>query len=779
MARGRKKKIADPVIDKAVEVINNIIDSGETDTLDNKIYNAPVNVDEEVTEGLLAARSEYVRDYNTKNDEFTDWDVKFDDEIRFFDSNLSYELTGYRPVNETQGLDFDPNWFTEAKRIKIESKVYCSYPKGSKKYIDFWKQQFKYCNEGFVSHGYRISGDNYFFLNFYRLKDITSVKIAGSGRKSGFPSFYAKQYEYFHYIELCERLGKDVCALKARGVGFSEIAASLGVRLYSTVREAHVLYSAYSDDFLSAVLRKCWEQLEYLNSDTEGGMRHVRQKYNSDDHKRASKLNKQREESGFMSEILGIAADIPRKLRGDRADRLFFEEAGSNPVLVKTYLQSRALVEISGSKFGTRFVWGTGGDSGAPLAGLSKMFTNPEGFNVLPYRHNYTKTGEQVLTAYFIPAFTFVNAEGFIDNRGVTNTKKAKAYYEEERNKLLDDPQAYMTECAEFCFTPDDALALEGDNDFDTVLLQEQLSNIILHKVGPRFEPGYLEYKFKGNEHRPENITGFKWIPNPKGKIFILEHPLRDANNKPYRNLYVAGIDGIDLGKDDTSEGTSKSSEFCLVIKRRVQGLEPPQYVAIYKDRPKDIREAYKITLRLLEYYNCKAVLEKSKVSILTFFRERKKENAYLMRRPRATLSDIQRGSSKEFGAPATEAIIRHQLDLIAAYISDYCQEIWYEPMLQELIKYSYENKRYYDIVAAMGMAELGDEEMAGVIPQQVEKYEDEWQDIGWYIDDNGVRRYGVIPKDNNQKANFSLEHNYDDGRLRTSDPRYNQGGIL
>lgn len=241
-------------------------------------------------------------------------------------------------------------------------------------------------------------------------------------------------------------------------------------------------------------------------------MRHVRQKYNSDYHKRASKLNKQREESGFMSEILGIAADIPRKLRGDRADRLFFEEAGSNPVLIKTYLQSKALVEISGRKFGTRLVWGTGGDSGPALAGLSEIFNNPEGFGVLPYRHSYTKTGEQVLTAYFIPAFTFVNKDGYVDKRGVTDSKKAKAFYEEQRNKLLLSGKAdtYRIDCAEFCFTPDDALALEGDNDFDIVALQEQLSNIILHKVGSRPERGFLEYDFGGREHREENIKGFK-----------------------------------------------------------------------------------------------------------------------------------------------------------------------------------------------------------------------------------------------------------------------------
>ena len=137
-------------------------------------------------------------------------------------------------------------------------------------------------------------------------------------------------------------------------------------------------------------------------------------------------------------------------------------------------------------------------------------------------------------------------------------------------------------------------------------------------------------------------------------------------------NLYVAGIDAIDLGADETSSETRNPSEYCLVIKKRISSEGPPQYVCIYKDRPKDIREAYWVTLRLLQYYNCKALIEKSKVSLLTFFREKKKENQYLMRRPRATLSDIQRGKSKEFGVPATETIIRHQLDLIGSFVSDY-----------------------------------------------------------------------------------------------------------
>ena len=318
------------------------------------------------------------------------------------------------------------------------------------------------------------------------------------------------------------------------------------------------------------------------------------------------------------------------------------------------------------------------GDSGSALAGLAEIFTNPEAFGILPYRHSYTKTGEQILSGFFIPAYTYVNAEGFVDNRGVTNIKKAKKYYEDQRMKLLTSSKmdSYRIECAEFCFTPDDALALEGDNDFDVVALQEQLSNILIHKVGPRPERGFLEYDFGGKAHEEENIKGFIWKPDSRSNLQILEHPIKDENNNVIRNLYVAGIDAIDLGESETSSETKDGSNFCIVIKKRIKGVSPPQYVAIYKDRPKDIREAFKIALKLLQYYNCKAVIEKSKVSFITYLRDRKKDNQYLMRRPRSTMSDMQRGRSKEFGAPATEAIIRHQLDLIAAYISDYASEI-------------------------------------------------------------------------------------------------------
>jgi hypothetical protein len=61
----------------------------------------------------------------------------------------------------------------------------------------------------------------------------------------------------------------------------------------------------------------------------------------------------------------------------------------------------------------------------------------------------------------------------------------------------------------------------------------------------------------------------------------------------------VIGIDGIDIGKSQTSEATKSPSDFCLVVKKRVFGLDTPKYVAMYKDRPNNIREAYIIAIKL------------------------------------------------------------------------------------------------------------------------------------------------------------------------------------
>jgi len=54
-------------------------------------------------------------------------------------------------------------------------------------------------------------------------------------------------------------------------------------------------------------------------------------------YKKASVVDKDGNESGWGSIIEGITHDKPRKLRGDRVYSIYFEEAGSDPVLEDTY----------------------------------------------------------------------------------------------------------------------------------------------------------------------------------------------------------------------------------------------------------------------------------------------------------------------------------------------------------------------------------------------------------------------------------------------------------
>ena len=217
-----------------------------------------------------------------------------------------------------------------------------------------------------------------------------------------------------------------------------------------------------------------------------------------------------------------------------------------------------------------------------------------------------------------------------------------------------------------------------------------------------------------------------------------------------YKNLYIGGIDSIDIGTADTSTGkdgkSNKVSDFCVVVKKRVFGVSDPRYVAVYKDRPRDPREAYENTAKLLTYFGCQAVLESTRTAIITYFRD----NNYmplLMKRPRATMPDVSKGNSNMVGTPATVKVIGHYRELIYDFCLDYCYTIQFREMLEQLIGYSDKKKKDFDIIAAMGMCELGDEELSLRKPEAREPEGKKFVDIGWYKDGKGYKHYGIIPQ--------------------------------
>lgn len=165
---------------------------------------------------------EFVEEYKQEKRQGR-WDIPSDTPIEYFDPTLSYEITGYRPINKFQGLDFDPKWFTIARDTKKQTGHYCSYHFGTKSYNEFWAEEYKRCRDGYTVNGYTITGDHYFFLNYYQLMNTAETKKSGEGRYMDFPNFLVSQYEYLHYIELCRRTRKNAALMKARGLTYQPL----------------------------------------------------------------------------------------------------------------------------------------------------------------------------------------------------------------------------------------------------------------------------------------------------------------------------------------------------------------------------------------------------------------------------------------------------------------------------------------------------------------------------------------------------------------------------
>ena len=131
---------------------------------------------------------------------------------------------------------------------------------------------------------------------------------------------------------------------------------------------------------------------------------------------------------------------------------------------------------------------------------------------------------------------------------------------------------------------------MQGDNIFDAAVISDRLVQIRVHKDYTKPIP--MTLTMKDGVIRP--------IENPNSKLLIVEPPqLDEETGQPYKDLYVAGIDAIDMGSQDYASDYDVS-DFCVVIKKRVNGINEPKYVAMYMDRPSDIRQAYDIALKLL-----------------------------------------------------------------------------------------------------------------------------------------------------------------------------------
>nr|DAH97459.1 MAG TPA: Terminase large subunit [Caudoviricetes sp.] len=139
--------------------------------------------------------------------------------------------------------------------------------------------------------------------------------------------------------------------MKARGLGFSEMNASLAANMYTVRDNSTTLIAANLQKYVDDTISKVWSALSFLNDKTDDGFSQLSQVVNNSMMRKASYIenrNGMKIEAGSMSLIKGIVADSPNKIRGDRCDLLLYEEGGSWVNSTKAFIQGDALIHIQG-----------------------------------------------------------------------------------------------------------------------------------------------------------------------------------------------------------------------------------------------------------------------------------------------------------------------------------------------------------------------------------------------------------------------------------------------
>lgn len=135
--------------------------------------------------------------------------------------------------------------------------------------------------------------------------------------------------------------------------------AAIAANTYNCRKNSITVIAAQQDIYLQKTLDKVWKALAFMNDFTDGGFFKLSQVVNTQYIKKASHykmINGQKVESGWLSQIQGICADKPNKIRGDRADLLIYEEGGCHIKGTEVIMADGSLKAVEDIKVGDKLL---------------------------------------------------------------------------------------------------------------------------------------------------------------------------------------------------------------------------------------------------------------------------------------------------------------------------------------------------------------------------------------------------------------------------------------
>ena len=573
-------------------------------------------------------------------------------------------------------------------------------------YQEYWEQELDRCINGFKPKGMKkISGKNYFYLNYYKILGNDGTK--GSRKTLISPWYRQMDHEYFDLFQTCKDEGKGMIVIKARDKGFSYMNSGMIAHEYTFFPFNDVGIAAGLQATADAFFDKTKKGLNGLHpnfkhsilKDTDGILRSGYKQKNKDG---------KWEVGGYQSTVICRTMDNPEVFKGERVSLMIFEEAGEFKHLKNAYMSSKACFMDGNLQFGVPIVGGTGGDISKASKDFMDMYYEAEAYNLIPM---------------FIPASRAYY--GYFDiNTGEEKVKEAESVLLEERETITNsgDRDAYNLHIQNYPLTIQEAFLNTKTARFNNSLLNAQRSRILASKdYRSQVQSGYLDYDFDSEE----NFI-VRWRPHPDGPYKILEHPAPE-----YKHLDIGGIDSYDQDK----AGASDSLGSAIIYRRFVNTEYASDYViAEYTDRPEKKEDFWDGCLKLAMYYNAKMLVEYTKIGILDYF---KRMNAlkYLKEKPESAHNPGTKTKNR-YGVHMNKQVKSLMEDLMDDYIRENAEDIWFLDLIDELANYGTRNT---DRAIAFGLCLIHNVDNYRIQAKEVQAEE---ADIGfkyYKLDRNGL----------------------------------------
>ena len=417
--------------------------------------------------------------------------------------------------------------------------------------------------------------------------------------------------------------------------------------------------------------------------------------------------------------------DNPMAGNGTRPGFIALEEVGFMHNLEASLGQLAECTKDGANKFGTIWMFGTGGDmDGGSTEAVKRVFYEPEAYDCLSFNDEYEGKGK---IGYFCPAWK--GLKQFKDEQGNTNEVLAKEFLMSEREKKASgkSKQALYDELQQRPIVPSEAFLVLTGNIFPVAELKEHQAYLESHvKTSALATNGMMMRDVNGKAYfKPDhNLIECDYPTSQSvdfsGAVQVWEPPIEDP---PY-GLYIAGIDPYDQDKAENSPSLGS----IFIYKRFINADQTYQLpVAEYTARPEFANDFYEQCRRLLEWYNAKALYENEKTGLKSYFET--KFCLELLHRQPSIINTITPSSKvdRKFGTHMTKQI----KDTIEIWTRDWLKtelepgvlqltKIYSIPLLKELISYNSDGN--FDRVIAFMLCIMQELDMHKIIVDEKEK---------------------------------------------------------